>query len=788
MRAYFAILKDSFREALASRVLLISLSGIVVVLLLLSPFGLSTDKATELRRSELTRPEQLLERLLSADVKAADDSPVASTPERHLWSLLNEKQREQMRKILNPDPNEMQNQSGRRGPHGSPLKRQVVEQVNQLLARDDFYDADSWQDVRLSEEAEELLVKAELTEVELKRRNLLLLAAAFRREIIITDSTAISLKYATANVVGPIPLTRDQFEPIFDRIVVEVVAVFLGFFGILGTLLVTAGIIPRTFEPGEIALLLSKPVRRSWLFVTKFLGGCIFTLLYATVLVVGIWLLLGLRMNAWQHRLLWCIPVYVFLFMIYYSVSAVAGAVWRNSIVALSLVVLFWLGLTVVGVTHEALQKNLLREHGIKEITVAGDDIFAVNGVQEVFVWNGDSWEETFEEPPNRMSGFTRRFLSSGVRFLPVYDAANDRLLALQTAASRFGGMGAPQLVAGPAAEDWERSALERIPDVVPAILIDQTGRVLLPAADRIFEYIGRASDKPAGGGLLGSLTGGLLGGGSKTFRQVQPDNMPELGKNFGSAIDAFTSDLLLYGKGTLHRLRRKEDGRYAIARSRDLETEKSAVIAAGGQHVLLGLGDGRVLTLNMETLETVHELQLDEGVLPRVCVAADDGSSLAILTHAETVIIIDGATGRPLNWQPAESGQCSAVAYNSDGKLLVSDGRLAIREYDVPTQQQTNEWAQPTTWVYQFYDYVVEPSWSILPKPSQLDQFVKYLMSGESSVLVNENNGPPGSIDRGSLQQERDVFDPYQVIRDNAIFVVVMLSIGCLYVSRKDY
>ena len=50
MKACLAILKDSFREAMASRVLLIAMIVIVVVLLLLSPFGLRYEKATELRR------------------------------------------------------------------------------------------------------------------------------------------------------------------------------------------------------------------------------------------------------------------------------------------------------------------------------------------------------------------------------------------------------------------------------------------------------------------------------------------------------------------------------------------------------------------------------------------------------------------------------------------------------------------------------------------------------------------------------------------------------------------
>ena len=85
MRAYLAILKDSFREALASRVLLIALVGIVVVLLLLSPFGLKYDKATELRRSEVAKPERML-----AELQAGADQE--GTPQAHLWSLLTEEQ------------------------------------------------------------------------------------------------------------------------------------------------------------------------------------------------------------------------------------------------------------------------------------------------------------------------------------------------------------------------------------------------------------------------------------------------------------------------------------------------------------------------------------------------------------------------------------------------------------------------------------------------------------------------------------------------------------------------
>ena len=781
MRAYLAILKDSFREALASRVLLIALAGIVIVLALLSPFGLDTDKATELRRGELIQPERFLAKL----VNGAEEE---LTPQAHIWSLLNNEQRERVNGLLTPKSDDQR--SGRGGPVGNPLRRQLVDQINTLLQHDKFYHAPSWEAVKLSEEASELIGRSDLTDNELKRRNLLLMAAAFSREVDITDSTALSLTYAGASVVGPFPLTRSQFEPIFNRIVVGVVGVFLGFFGVLGTLLVTAGIIPRTFESGEIALLLSKPVRRSLLFLTKFLGGCVFTLLYATVLVVGIWLLLGFRMGAWQHGLLWCIPVYVFLFMIYYSVSAVAGAIWRNSIVALTLVVLFWLGLTVIGVTDQALQQNLVRQRGIKEITVAGANLISVDGEQNTYSWNAasSSWNETFEEPPDRMSAFARRFLASSVRFAPVYDSAGDRILALQVAQSRFGGMGVPELVMGSADDDWERTSLGRVPDVVSTILIGNDGRIILPSADKLYEFIGQTQQEKRQTDFLGGITGGLLGRGSKAFREVQPKGMPDLDDHFAAAIDRVSNNLLLFGKGQLHELKALEDGTYSPGRSRNFETDDSGLLAVAADHAILGLADGRVLVLNAESLETVYELQLADGILPRVCTAADDGSSLAVLTHAETVLLFDGKSGQPLTWQPPENGSCSAIAYAPDGQLLVSDGRLAVRKYNVPTGEQLEEWSETTSWVYRFYDYVIHPVWTVLPKPSQLDEFVTYLNSGEKSVLVNDANGPPGIVDRDSLQQERDTFEPIPVIRDNMIFVIVILFLGCVYVSRTDY
>lgn len=781
MRPYLAVLKDSVREALASRVLLVTLAGIVVVLLLLAPFGLTTDIATELRRSELRRPERLLTTLI--DGRSAPDTPAA-----HLWSLLEDEQKEQLQQMLDP---EKQNVTPR-GPSGGRSKGQLVDRLNALLEHSDFYNATAWQDVQLSDEAEELVERTDLSESELKRRNLLLLQAAFPREIEIVDSNAISLTYGTATVIGPIPLTPTQFEPIFNQALQGVVAIFLGFFGVFGCILVTASVVPRTFEQGEIALLLSKPVNRSLLFVIKVFGGCVFTLFYATVLVAGIWILLGTRMGMWRPELLWCIPVYVFLFIIYYSVSAVAGAIWRNAIVAVVLVIMFWLGLTVIGAAKEGLYDHLVRNRGIKEIIPAGPDILTIDGEQNTFLWNDETktWDQVFRQTSGRLDQFARMFMASSIRFAPVYDKTNTRILALEQSRSRFGGLAAPQLVSGTAEDEWERVPLGRVPEFAPAVLVADSGRVILPGRNAIYEFSGQTEKERLRADFLGNLTGGLFGGTSDAFNKIHPRDMPDLGENLAAAMHEASGNLLMFGNGKLVHLAPSDDDKYAIVARREFDTEQSGVVALTGEAALLALADGRILAMNPQSLETLDEFQLPDGVLPRMCAAAPDGSSMAVLTHEETVVVLDTSKGKLALWTAAETPVCSAVAYDADGKLLVADGRLAVHQYASGTDSASCEqrWSQQTSWVYQLYDYVINPLWTILPKPSQLDEFVSYVMSGEKTVLVNERRGAPGFINRESLQQERMVFDPVQVIRDNTVFVVVMLLIGCIYISRSDF
>ncbi|MCP4508273.1 MAG: hypothetical protein GY826_18020, partial [Fuerstiella sp.] len=316
---------------------------------------------------------------------------------------------------------------------------------------------------------------------------------------------------------------------------------------------------------------------------------------------------------------------------------------------------------------------------------IVGTDILAVDGEQNTHVWNAKSsrWEEVFEESSDNMPGFARRFLAINTRFAPVYDSTSEQIYALQLTQSRFGGVGAPQLVTGYADDDWERVALGRLSEVATTVLIGNDGRVIIPSSRRIYRYVGQTDQEQRRADFLGNITGGLLSGAGKAFQEVQPKNMPDLGEDLAAALNPVSNELLLFGEGQLHRLTVEEDGTYSLSQSRDLNTDSTAVLDVAGGHAVLALGSGRILVLDATTLDTVHEQQLPDGVLPRTCTAASDGSSLAVLTHAEDVMLFDGKSGQPIEWQPPENGNCSAVASSPAGGPLGSDARLAVRKYE---------------------------------------------------------------------------------------------------------
>src|SRR5262249_8431154 len=82
MRPYLAVLKDSFREALASRVLWIVIFLLTAALLIAAPAGISEEKTARFRRNSVRNWPALVAKI---DKQRQTDGP---SPGRQIWDRL----------------------------------------------------------------------------------------------------------------------------------------------------------------------------------------------------------------------------------------------------------------------------------------------------------------------------------------------------------------------------------------------------------------------------------------------------------------------------------------------------------------------------------------------------------------------------------------------------------------------------------------------------------------------------------------------------------------------------
>ncbi len=115
-----------------------------------------------------------------------------------------------------------------------------------------------------------------------------------------------------------------------------------GWLGVILAVIFTANSVPNMLQKGSLDLLLSKPVRRSGLLLTKYFGGLLYVLVPATFLIGGCWLVLSARSGFWSPGFLMCIPTLVAVFGILYSFSVLVGVVFRSTIASILLTLLLW--------------------------------------------------------------------------------------------------------------------------------------------------------------------------------------------------------------------------------------------------------------------------------------------------------------------------------------------------------------------------------------------------------------------------------------------------------------
>ena len=578
MTPYLAVLKDCFREAIASRILWL-LTGLITLVLFvgLAPFTLLEESAARFQRNEFRNGPEFLKYLASLETSK---EPTAA---QRVWSRLPDSVRHRLHDANNENVNEQ-----------VEVLNAVRGELNGMLNNNDLYDPALWTPRMLTPEAKHLQQRGvgNLSEEERQRLNRLLIDAAFADYILPAPGKVLYATWFGYRLGTPLPFEPKQLPLLVNFALAALTTFLAGILGVFIAILVTAPTVPQTFEPGAIDLLLSKPVSRSLLFLTKFFGD--FDVHPAQLGVLD-WRDVAYRRAAVQYleraalvvhsRL--PVPVHHLLFRLGFDRRHLAK---RDRF----------------GLLHNSVLGTLLRRrHG--QDRGRGDlprsdapgrhpsrggkaargqqvraDVRMVDRPQGV--------GRNFSRPRRDGAGLFFRDRLLG----PVYDPKADRLVAIESKPTRFEFFGSPgKLLVGPRNQDWRRIDSAGTPGGPHSLFIDPQGRIVVVSLTGIFRFEGTGTHEHHPFNVLGIDLAPHEGSDHFVRMSVSPEQKWQ--HPFAAAMNPADGELAIFSRGTLTVLAPAGENKYKLRGRTELETDKGASLAFAGSRVVVAMADGRV-------------------------------------------------------------------------------------------------------------------------------------------------------------------------------------------------
>jgi hypothetical protein len=776
---YLAVIKDSFREALASRVLWLLLVMITLLLVVIAPLGYHEVVTWRLGDNDVRGWERLMDKVRT------DGKKEAPSPSRRIFTLLDVELQNSLVEVKLPGIDEEV-----RGPFEiMRVAEDFRNSLNDAIEKPGFYEDESFGEVPLlSEELRDLKEAGPetLSEPNIGRFNRLLLEASFPDLIRSSPPTSIQLKYGWWNFFDPFPLRGATLREWLQAGASFVMTWFVGAIGVLVAILVTSSIVPQMFDTGSLHLLLSKPISRWLLFLAKFCGGCAFICICAGYLVTGLWLILGVRFGVWDPKLLIGIPIYLFVFAIYYSVSALCGVVYRSPIVCIALTVLFWGTCFLVGFAKVSFENTIWSSSQITRVFDTKDSVVAVNELGVAHVWEDSKreWREIFmtrEQKQSRGLMIAAAELRNMMQPVgPIYDQQHDRLISGQVTSPRP-GMQERTLNVGTRSDDWEPRSENTVPTGTQAFFREPSGEILLVASVGLFRLTGDPLEKKRPVKIFGFQLPLRTAG---PFKNVGPPdtNAIVLTPPSAASLNNSTGRLALYTRGRLTLLDRDEQGIYAVTGEHRLDGQERqpVVMAFGGSTILLGRQDGRVQALDGTTFDERMSTSPEGPNQARFITASPDGRWFAVLLHNGNLWMYD-AEAKSLTKAPvAGQGGISCAAFSQSGPLYVADQAVRVTAYDLPDFTRRQRYSPRLGVWMRTYRYGLLPLYTIFPKPGELGTTFEYFMSGKETQAT-------GSSEENLSASQRDL-DPWTPLWSSALFMFVVLGIACVYIEWQEF
>jgi ABC-type transport system involved in multi-copper enzyme maturation permease subunit len=195
---------------------------------------------------------------------------------------------------------------------------------------------------------------------ELNARKLFWLALVISGLVVVSFAlvgiTETGLRLVVWDIPAPFNTTLMSEETFYKLMFLNLgVGFWLTWLAAILALVTTASIIPDFIAGGSIDLVLSRPIGRVRLFLTKYATGLLFVALQVTVFSAAAFFVLGLRGGAWEPAVFLAIPLVVLFFSYLYCVCALLGLITRSTIAALLLTLLFWFLIFSVHATESSL-------------------------------------------------------------------------------------------------------------------------------------------------------------------------------------------------------------------------------------------------------------------------------------------------------------------------------------------------------------------------------------------------------------------------------------------------
>ena len=649
MKPYLAVIADSFHSALSSRILWVAFVAVWGFLALLAPIGYKEDYTAKFSFLELRNGTQMKAMLARGLIDPKEEASALG-------------------RLVRSFPKDLQDDLRQIGRNEVRIGKDLLaDALNDAIEDESWYDAAAWKSTVRLRELRDLddTPETELTNSQRQRRARLRIEAALPGIFPARTSRSVVLSYAGFPMPAEAAFAKEQFISIANQVILPLIMNWLlGLALIFLGILVTASMIPDMLQPGSLHLLLSKPISRPMLLLCKFVGGCAFVLLCVSQLVVGLYLIAGLRLDIWNTKILWCIPVSVFLFAVYFSVSMLAGLRWRSPILSIGVTCIFAAIVILVGFIGRIFDRSVRQPDKLQRVVLADDSIIATTYGGSV-----QTWDEASKEWQLLVDGKDR----GGDLILPPERLDRDHIVTARIAGGRFNSYGSGSLRALILSrqDDWRPESGLSLPigtsrliatdgDHVLALnnsslmvtsqskLLDSAAlSVVTGDANKANDASGAAGEdagqieinSASTGPNLANLITSLMrmeGGPTKHFRPVLPKRFA-LSAPVRVSVSDDKKHFNLCTRGRLARLKlpAQDDSVCELIVERTLEGDdsKPTILAASGDWLLIARDDEAPQILNSITLESIQEIELSETDAMPAAVVGDGGTR--VIYHA---------------------------------------------------------------------------------------------------------------------------------------------------------